>query len=180
MTLSVTSIQWTICIVMSCLLVAVPAQAADTKFRPKPGLWEIDSQTALFGHVVPDVGAVVALGPAALQEHVGNMLRQNRVQLMGDGTARICLSAEQIASNVYANDYGSGCIVGKGRRTGNTLNFDITCGAPKGTGFTRVNLMSKSFWRATTHLELVIRGMTQDIDNISYGRWISATCPAGL
>jgi len=167
-------------LLMALLLVTLPARADNETIRPKPGLWKIDSMTALYGHVVPDVPSIIALGPAALQEHIANMLRQNHMRIAEDGTTLMCITAQQIASNVYVNDYGSGCLVSPGRRTGNTLNFQINCGAPKGTGNARVSMLTKSIWTARTHLELSIRGFIQDIDNISTGSWVSSTCPAGM
>lgn len=167
-------------VLLAGLVTLLPAQAANEKIRPKAGLWRIDSQTALFGHVVPDAAALVSLGPQALQDHVEQILRQNRVRLEPDGSASACVTAEQVAANRFVNDYGSGCIVSKPRRSGNILMFDITCGAPKGFGTTRVQFLDKSTWKATTHLELLVRGILQQIDNVSYGTWVSKQCPAGL
>ncbi len=158
-------------------LLSIHAMAGESKkITPRAGLWQIDSQTLLFGHVVPDVGAMLRLGPEKLQNHVANMLQQNRVTLNGDGTANACVTARQIAKNDYVNYHGSGCYVSTARRAGNTLHFDINCEAPKGTGYTVVQLLDRTHWEANTRLTLTVRGITQNIDNKSYGTWLKASC----
>jgi hypothetical protein len=167
-------------IALASLVTSLPIHAATQSIRPSAGLWLIESQTALFGHVVPDVGAMIRMGPVPLQDHVNKMLQQNHVRMQEDGTATVCVSAQQIASKRFVNDEGSGCIVGQGRHTGNIIRYNITCSAPKGQGYTVVNILSKTRWRATTHLELTVRGVTQDVDNQSQGSWLGSKCPAGM
>lgn len=145
----------------------------------KPGLWQIESQTWLHGHAVPDMNALIGMGPDALQTHVQNMLRQNHVRIDGNGIATICVSAGQIAQNDFVNDQGSGCTVGAGNRTGNNIRFDIRCDAPKGRGYTNVTLVSPTKWVSYSKADLTIRKLNQNITNQSFGTWLGETCPAG-
>lgn len=169
-----------LCISLSCMLAftATPAMAAK-KIRLKPGLWQIDSQTALYGHVVPDVYTIISHGPVALQNHVNAMLLQNRVRIGDNGTATVCVTAKQIARNNFVNDQGSGCSVSKGKRSGNNIHYDIACEAPKGHGTTELVILSNTQWVATSRVKLTVRNLSQDVDNKSYGTWLSDTCPQG-
>jgi hypothetical protein len=167
-------------ITLACLLAASCSSAALAKqIQLKPGLWQINSQTSLYGQVVPNVNAVLAVGPVALQNHVQNMLRQNRIRIDGNGVATICVTAQQIAENHFANDQGSGCTVGKGRRANNNIHFDISCEAPRGSGQTDVTILSRIQWTASTQLQLTVRGTVQNVGNQSKGTWLGSTCPAG-
>jgi hypothetical protein len=169
-----------LCVALACVLAATATQAmAAKKIRLKPGLWQIDSQTALYGHVVPDVYAIISHGPVALQNHVNAMLLQNRVRLDENGTATVCVTARQIARNQFVNDQGSGCSVSKGRRSSNNIHFDITCEAPKGSGQTDLAILSNTQWVATSRIKLTVRNLSQDVDNKSYGTWLGDTCPQG-
>lgn len=164
-------------LILACLLGATSTHALAKTYTLKPGLWQIESQTWLHGHVVPDMNALIGLGPAALQNHVQNMLRQNRVRIDGNGTATICVSAEQIAHNDFVNDQGSGCAVANGQRTGNNIHFDIRCDAPKGNGYTDVTVVNASKWVSYSKLDLTIRKTNQNITNQSFGTWINEHCP---
>lgn len=167
-------------ITLACLLAATCSSAlAEKTYKLKPGLWKIESRTRLFGRDVPYVSKIIALGPEALQAHVQDMLRQNRIKITDDGNATICVTAKQIAKNDFVNDEGSGCIVGKGMRTGNTIHYDINCTAPKGNGHTEVDIISRTRWVSSTALQLSVRNMQQTVANESIGTWLSATCPAG-
>ena len=164
-------------IALACLLAATLCQPALAKTHTlKPGLWQIESQTWLHGHRVPDVNAVINMGPVALQNHVQNMLRQNRMRIAENGTATICISAEQIAQNDFVNDQGSGCTVGTGKRTGNSLYFDIRCDAPKGNGYTNVSVISATKWVADSKVKLTVRNTTQKVVNQSFGTWLNDSC----
>lgn len=156
------------------------ALAAPERVMPQAGLWRVDSTTALFGHVVPDLSKLVRQGPQKLQNHINNMLQQNRARLQGDGTAEICVSEQQIASNDFVNDNGSGCTVSKGKRIGNVLIFQTQCEAPSGFGVTTVRLLDGHHWEATSQFIVTIRGIAQNIDNKSYGTWLSASCSAEM
>lgn len=165
---------------LACLLAATCSSAAlADPIKLKPGLWQINSQTSLYGQVVPDVNSMIALGPVALQNHVQNMLRQNRIRIDENGAVTICVTEQQIAENHFANDEGSGCTVGKGKRSNNKLHFDISCQAPKGSGQTDVTIFSKMQWAASTQLKLTVRGAVQDVGNQSTGIWLSSICPIG-
>lgn len=165
-------------VILASLLVTAPTPAlAAKKIRLNPGLWQIESQTALYGHVVPDVYAIISHGPAALQNHVNAMLLQNRVRIGDNGTATVCVTAKQIARNQFVNDQGSGCSVSKGKRSGNTIHFDIACEAPKGNGTTELEILSSTQWVATSSVTLTIRNLSQDVDNKSYGTWLGNNCP---
>lgn len=161
-------------------VLSFPALAAQERITPKAGLWQINSQTLWFDRVVPDVGKIIRMGPQKLQNHIDSMLQQNHARLNGDGTTTLCVSEQQIASNHYVNDNGSGCTVGKGKRVGNILMFQTQCDAPSGTGFTTVRLLDSERWEATSQFIVTIRGIAQNIDNKSYGTWIGARCPVGM
>lgn len=169
---------------LTCLLfgaLSIPALAApQIRTTPQAGVWQIESQTALFGHMVPDVSKIIRMGPQKLQNHINSMLQQNHARLNGDGTATLCVSEQQIASNDYVNDQGSGCAVSKAKRIGNILIFQTQCEAPSGFGVTTVRLLDSQHWEATSQFIVTIRGIAQNIDNKSYGTWQSARCPAGL
>jgi hypothetical protein len=145
----------------------------------KPGLWKIESQSSLHGQAFPTVNTFLSLGPQALQDHIQNMLRQNRMRIHEDGTATICLTAQQIAQNRFIHDEGSGCTLSKGQRKGNNIQFAINCEVPKGSGQTYLEILSKTYWTASTQVNVTVRGMAQPIGNESSGTWLSATCPAG-
>jgi hypothetical protein len=162
------------------LALCQPALSAPAKVHTlKPGLWQIESQTWLHGHIVPDMGALIELGPVALQNHVQNMLRQNHMRIAENGTATICVTAEQIAQNNFVNDQGSGCTVGAGQRKGNNIRFDMRCDAPKGGGYTNVTVINATKWASYSKMDLTVRKMNQNIVNQSFGTWVSETCPAG-
>src|SRR6478752_3643183 len=112
-----------LCIALACTLAAIstPAMAAK-KIKLKAGLWQIESRTRLYGHDIPSVSNIIALGPKALNDHVQNMLQQNHMRINEDGTATICITREQIAKNDFVNDENSGCTVGEGMRIGNTIH----------------------------------------------------------
>ena len=169
-------------LIHSWLLFALssPAFATQERIMPKAGLWQVNSQTLWFDRVVPDVGKMIHMGPKKLQNHINNMLQQNHVRLNGDGTAAVCVSEQQITSNNYVNDNGSGCAVSKGKRIGNVLFFQTQCEAPSGFGVTTVRLVDSQHWEATSQFIVTIRSIAQNIDNKSYGTWQSANCPAGL
>ncbi len=152
------------------------ALAAPERVMPQAGLWQVNSSTFLFGHAVPDLNKLVRQGPQKLQNHINNMLQQNRTRLNGDGTAAVCVSEQQIASNNYVNDNGSGCTVSRGSRIGNVLIFQTQCEAPSGFGVTTVHLLDSQHWEATSQFIVTIRGIAQNIDNKSYGTWLSASC----
>lgn len=156
------------------------ALAAPERVTPQAGLWQIESTTSLFGHAVPDLGNLISKGPQKLQVHINNMLQQNHTRLNGDGTASICVSEQQIASNDFVNDNGSGCTVSKGKRIGNVLIFQAQCEAPSGFGVTTMRLLDSKHWEATSQFIVTIRGIAQNIDNRSYGTWLSASCSAEM
>lgn len=156
------------------------ALAAQEHITPKAGLWQVNSQTLWFDRVVPDVGKMIRMRPQKLQNHIDSMLQQNHARLNGDGTATVCISEQQIASNDYVNDNGSGCTVSKGKRIGNVLIFQTQCEAPSGFGVTTVRLVDSQHWEATSQFIVTIRSIAQNIDNKSYGTWQSAHCPAGV
>ena len=159
-------------------ILSLPALAAPERVMPQAGLWQVDSTTSLFVHVVPDLSKLVRQGPQKLLNHIDNMLQQNHTHMNGDGTASICVSAQQIASNDYVNDSGSGCTVSRGNRIGNVLIFQTQCEAPSGFGVTTVRLLDSKHWEATSQFIVTIRGIAQNIDNKSYGTWLSASCSA--
>ncbi|MEZ5436693.1 MAG: DUF3617 family protein [Pseudomonadales bacterium] len=159
---------------------SLTAQANQPSVQPQAGLWQVESSTSLFGHVVPDLGKLIRQGPQKLQTHIDNMLRQNHARLNGDGTTSLCVSAQQIASNHYVNDQGSGCSVSTGKRIGNVIIFQTRCEAPYGFGVTTVRLRDSQHWEATSQFIVTIRGIAQQIDNTSYGTWRSESCSTGL
>lgn len=161
-------------------ILSLPALAAPERVTPQAGLWQVNSTTSLFGHVVPDLGNLISKGPQKLQVHINNMLQQNHTRLNGDGTASICVSEQQIASNDFVNDNGSGCTVSKGKRIGNVLIFQTQCEAPSGFGVTTMRLLDSKHWEATSQFIVTIRGIAQNIDNRSYGTWLSASCSAEM
>jgi hypothetical protein len=167
-----------LCIALSCMLAtaSTPAMAAK-KIKLKAGLWQIDSRFRLYGHDVPSVGNIIALGPETLKTHVQNMLLQNHMRINEDGTATICVTREQIAKNKFVHDENSGCRVGNGVRTGNTIHYDIHCDFPKGSGHTEVTIIDRTRWVASSSLQLTVRGINQNVANESMGTWLSATCP---
>jgi len=161
-------------------MLCLPALAAPERITPKAGLWQVNSQTLWFDRVVPDVGKMILMGPQTLQNHINNMLQQNHARLNGDGTAVLCVNEQQIASNRYVNDNGSGCTVSQGKRIGNVLIFQTQCEAPSGFGVTTVRLVDSQHWEATSQFIVTIRSIAQNIDNNSYGTWLSKNCPAGM
>ena len=166
-------------IALACLVAITCSPALAKNIKLKPGLWKIESRTRLFNRDVPYVSKIIALGPEALQVHVQSMLHQNRIRITDDGNATICVTAKQIAKNDFVNDEGSGCDVGNGMRTGNTIHYNINCTAPKGSGHTEVTITSRTHWVASSNLKITVRGITQDVGNESAGTWLSSTCPVG-
>lgn len=156
---------------------AVQAKALEPVML-KPGLWKIDGSSALYGHTIPDIPALIGIGPDALQRQVEDVMRKNRVRLRGD-TVTMCLSPKQIARNTLVNDEGSGCTVSQGLRRGNVVHFNIVCQAPKGSGGSDLILHSPTHWTASTSVNVNIRGMNQAITNNASGTWLASTCPAG-
>ena len=166
-------------IALACLLAATCSPVLAKNIKLKPGLWKIESRTRLFNRDVPYVSKIIALGPEALQIHVQDMLQQNRIRITDDGNATICVTAKQIAKNDFVNDEGSGCDVGNGIRTGNTIHYNINCTAPKGNGHTEVTITSRTNWVASSNLQITVRGITQIVGNESAGTWLGNTCPLG-
>jgi hypothetical protein len=167
-------------IALGCMLAAASAPAmAAKKIKLKAGLWQIDSRFRLYGHDVPSVSNIIALGPETLKTHVQNMLQQNHMRISEDGTATICVTREQVAKNKFVYDENSGCSVGEGMRIGNTIHYDIKCDFPKGSGHTEVGIISRTRWVSSSNLQLTVRGINQNVSNESTGTWLSATCPSG-
>ena len=142
-----------LCIALTGVLTATSTHALAKTYTLKPGLWQIESQTWLHGHLVPDMNALIGLGPVALQNHVQNTLRKL-----------------QLHNKV-------GCSVANGQRTGNNIHFDIRCDAPKGNGYTDVTVVNASKWVSYSKLDLTIRKTNQNITNQSFGTWINEHCP---
>ncbi|HQQ63835.1 MAG TPA: DUF3617 domain-containing protein [Pseudomonadales bacterium] len=158
---------------------AIPDNTTGNNVLLKPGLWKIQGSSALYGHTIPDIPALIGIGPEALQNQVTDMMHKNRVRVRDDGTVTICFTPKQIARNVFVNDEGSGCTVSKGLRRGNIIHFDIVCQAPKGDGGSDVILHSPTHWTAATSVNVSIRGMNQAITNTASGTWLGSTCPLG-
>ncbi len=166
-------------LVAAIAFATVTTSAHAKKITLKSGLWRIDSQSFLYGHQVPDVQSILALGPGALQDHANQMMQQNHVAIDGNGVVTVCLSPTRIAMNDFVNANGSGCEVGKPRRIGNTLYYNIECQAPPGGGQAQVNILSRTEWKSTAAVNVTIRGVPQELSNQSTGTWLSAKCPAG-
>lgn len=169
-----------ILLTMLCAAVSLPV-LAQTKapIMLKPGLWQIDGASALYGHTIPDIPALIGIGPQALQNQVEDIKRKNHMRVRNDGTVTVCFTPKQIARNTFVNDEGSGCTVSQGLRRGNIIHFNIVCQAPKGSGGSDVILHSPTHWTAATSVNVNIRGMNQAITNTASGTWISQTCPSG-
>ncbi len=171
----------TLAAALSLLLwAATPLCMAAEPIIPNAGLWQVDGQVFLFDRAVPNLNKLVGMGPQKLQMHIDNMLRQNHARIASDGTAQLCVNAQQIASGNFVNDQGSGCKVSRGIHVGNVYIFQIQCAAPSGSGVTTVRLLDSTHWQATTQLILTIRGIAQQIDVKSQGTWLNEKCPAGM
>ena len=158
-------------LILACALWAMP-QLATAASGIKPGLWEIQTQTALpGGMVMPDI--------SQLPPEVAAKMAQHGISLRGGSgggvSARVCVTREQAARDEPPQPPDSRCRNTSFRKSGNTINWQMVCndGGRSMTGRGTMTLDSaESYSGSTTMTVSDPQHGTLSTSTQMQGRWI--------
>ena len=160
-------------VLFTTALSAALVQAEETI---KPGLWEVTVKAGVNGQQLPDMQEMLAKVPPEMREQVKAMMAKKGNSMTDAGAMRVCLTAEQIASNEYGADPKGHCKATDIQKQGNKTTVKLLCDKPKGEGVTELTIRNEKSWQSVTHMTMEEHGKQQQVSSESSAEWVSADC----
>jgi Protein of unknown function (DUF3617) len=159
---------------LSGSLLAVPA-AAQTPPPIKPGLWQMQSTRLVDGQKAPDPTAQMKNLPPETRARMEQMLKQQGVDIGGDGVSRICLSPESFERNAWQGGQND-CKTDFTSRTGNRWTWKSTCTQPPSESEGEAIFTDPENYTVRHRLKMHRQGQLRTSDMTVTGKWLNADC----
>jgi hypothetical protein len=161
----------------------VLATAAMAQTPPiKPGLWQMQSTRLIDGQAAPDSTAQPKNLPPESRARMEQMLKQQGIDIGGNGSSRICLSPESFERNAWQGGQ-HGCKTDFKSRSGNRWTWKSTCTQPPSESEGEAVFISPESYTVKHHLKMQRQGQVRTSDMTVNAKWLGADCgelkPAG-
>jgi hypothetical protein len=168
---------------LPCLAGAMLATVAAAQTPPiKPGLWQMQSTRLIDGQPAPDPMAQLKSLPPESRARMEQMLKQQGVDVSGNGASRICLSPESFERNAWQGGQHD-CKTDFKSRTGNRWTWKSTCTQPPSESEGEAVFTNPENYTVKHHLKMQRQGQVRTSDMTVNAKWLGADCgdlkPAG-
>jgi uncharacterized protein DUF3617 len=165
------AVHW-VCLSGSVLL-AVSAAAQTPPI--KPGLWQTKSTRLIDGQKAPDPSEQLKSLPPEARARMEQMLKQQGVDVGGNGSSRICLSPESFERNAWHGGQGD-CKTDFKSRSGNRWTWKSICTQPPSESEGEALFTDAENYTVRHRMKMQRQGQTRTSDMTVTSKWLGADC----
>ncbi len=169
------------CLLMLCLLAALPAAHALDMPPIRPGLWEsMPGPMMLDGKPTPSpaqMSAHLDKLPPQMRAQVEQQMRAQGVEMGVGGSVRHCISAEMLKRQQWGQGQ-NGCQVSGTERSGSTWRWKGQCTQPPGSMEGSTTLQGDAAYRSEVKVKTERNGKEHVMTTTVEARWVAADCGA--
>jgi hypothetical protein len=141
----------------------------------KPGLWQMQSTRLLDGQKAPDPAAQLKNLPPEARARMEQMLKQQGIDVGGNGGSRMCMSAESFERNTWQGSQHD-CKTDWKSRSGKRWTWTSTCMAPPSQSEGEAVFTDAENYTVKHHMTMQRQGQAHTSDMTVVAKWLGADC----